>query len=99
MLNEQLDAQQTSSIFHNPPCICKTAKKQTSIFETLTCYRASGAYIFRPSDDNTARALKPLTDYKAFEGELYVEIHQEFEMNVSQVRKFIVLLEIYQALL
>ena len=36
-----------------------------------------------------ARALKPLTDYKSFEGELYVEIHQEFEMNVSQVRNLI----------
>ena len=47
--------------------------------------RASGAYIFRPSDDNTARALKPLTGYKSFEGELFVELHQEFEMNVSQV--------------
>ena len=42
-----------------------------------------------------------MTDYKSFEGELYVEIHQEFEMNVSQVRKLIIIknLHAYQNLL
>lgn len=47
--------------------------------------RASGAYIFRPSDDNEAVKLQPVGDIKTYNRPLFVEIHQEFEMGVSQV--------------
>ena len=47
--------------------------------------RASGAYIFRPSDDNVAVKLNPVGELKTYDRPLFVEIHQEFEMGVSQV--------------